>query len=340
MSASVVTVGELLLRLSPPGRRRLVQAERFDAHYGGAEANVAVALARLGLESRYVTKVPETPLGEAGINFLRRYGVDTGRVVRGGERLGLYFLERGASQRPSRVIYDRAGAAITTLDPKAVDWDAALGGSAWLHWSGITPALGERPRACVEAACRAARAAGATVSCDLNYRSKLWAPPAARRAMRPLMAGVDVCIAGFGSADACLDVQVEERAGESRLERAERLARRLREAFGFEAVATTLRGATRAAAQTYRGALLDAPGAFHASTRYEMEVVDRVGGGDAFAAGLIAGLLQRDDPAAALAFATAAGCLKHTVPGDAGLATREEVEALADGPGRVGQVDR
>jgi 2-dehydro-3-deoxygluconokinase len=340
MPATVVCFGEPLLRLSPPGYEQLSRARRFDAHYGGAEANVAVGLARFGLDSRYLSKVPDNAPGTAVLQFLREQGVDTSPVHRGGERLGIYFLENGAPPRPSAVTYDRSGAAIRSLRPDHVDWTGVLDGCAWLHWTGITPALGEVPRDCVATASRRAREAGATVSCDLNYRSKLWGPAEARATMVPLMEHVDVCVAGLGAADACLDVQVDERPDESRIGRAGRLLRRLQERFGFATAATTLRRAPTATTRTYQGLLRTADGALHESDRHALTVVDRVGAGDAFAAGLIAGLLRHDDAAPALAFATAAGTLAHTVPGDAPTLARDEVEALASDPGRPGGVDR
>ena len=340
MSATVACFGEPLLRLSPPDRERIPQARQFDVHYGGAEANVAVGLARFGLEARYVSKVPATALGTAALQFLRSQGVDTSRVERGGDRLGLYFLETGAAPRPSTVTYDRTHTAIRTLHPDHVDWAGVLQEADWLHWTGITPALGDAPRDCVAVASRMAQDAGATVSCDLNYRSKLWAPEEARAVMVPLMENVDVCMAGIGAADACLDVQIEERQGERDVDRAKRLLHRLRDIFGFDIVTTTLRGAPAVFPRTYDGLLCTADGTVHGPERHTLSVVDRVGAGDAFAAGLIAGLLQHGDEATALAFATAAGTLAHTLPGDAPLLDPDEVSALAGSRDRIRSVDR
>jgi len=340
MSATVACFGEPLLRLSPPDHERIPQARHFDVHYGGAEANVAVGLARFGLDARYVSKVPANALGTAALRFLRGQGVDTSWVERGGDRLGLYFLETGAAPRPSTVTYDRSNSAIHTLHPDPMDWAGVLKNADWLHWTGITPALGDAPRDCVAVASRLAQDAGVTVSCDLNYRSKLWAPGEARAVMVPLMENVDVCMAGLGAADACLNVQIDERSGERDVDRAERLLHRLQETFGFEMVTTTLRGAPTATPRTYEGLLCTADGTIHGPVRHILSVVDRVGAGDAFAAGLIARRLQRGDAATALAFATAAGALAHTLPGDAPLLDPDEVSALAESSDRIRSVDR
>lgn len=329
-----VTFGESLLRLSPPEHQRFVQSDRFDAVYGGAEANVAVTLAQFGFDSHYVTKLPDHDLGQAAINHLRRFGVRTGHVVRGGDRLGLYFLEQGAGHRPSRVIYDRARSAITTLRPSDVDWAAVFDGAAWFHWTGITPALGENARACVEAACRAAQQAGATVSCDLNYRAKLWTPEEACAAMRPLMKHVDVCMASTHAAENCLGIDVASHGLQDgrAVEAASDVAQTLNATFGFEIVSMTLRAPLSASRHRYRAVLLDdrdgqSP---YCSRQYTIDIVDRVGGGDAFAGGLIAGLLNKDDARSALEFATAAACLKHSIPGDCNLVDLAEVEQLAE----------
>jgi 2-dehydro-3-deoxygluconokinase len=339
---TVLTLGELLLRLSPPGHQRFVQADRFDAEYGGSEANVAVALAQYGVESGFATKLPEHALGQAAVNHLRRYGVSTAPLVRGGSRLGKYFLEVGASQRGSTVLYDRAEAAITTLTPDELPLADLFDDAEWFHWSGITPALGEAPRRTVAAACRAAQEAGATVSCDLNFRGKLWSEEEAQRVMTPLMEPVDVCISGRGDPFSVLGVD-DPQEGPPTVEVNEaayaEVARTMKDRFGFEAVALTLRESWSASMNGFSALLLDEAECQtgYRSHRYEMDLVDRVGGGDAFAAGLIYGLLEKDDSRAALEFATAASCLKHTIPGDANLATRDEVEDLAEaaGGGRV-----
>lgn len=339
-----VTFGEIMLRLSPPHHQRFVQAHRFDATYGGAEANVAITLAQLGLASHYVTKLPPHELGEAALNHLRRFGVRCDHVVRGGDRLGLYFLEPGAGDRPSKVLYDRANAAITTLSPDAVDWDALFADAAWFHWTGITPALGPRVRASLEAACDAARRAGATVSCDLNYRATLWTPEEAQATMCPLMDAVDVCMASTHAAEDCLGISVASHgtAGpEAAVDAASVVAHTLKSTFNFTAVSMALRAPQSARRHRYQAVLLDEADcpAGYASRAYMLDMVDRVGGGDAFAGGLIAGLLQRDDTRTALEFAAAAAALKHTIRGDANLASPAEIERLMR-TGARGPVDR
>jgi len=338
----VVTLGEIMLRLSTPGFTRFVQAQSFDATYGGGEANVAVALANYGFESYFVSKLPAHEIGQAAVNHLRRFGVSDRFIVRGGDRVGIYFLETGASQRPSKVIYDRADAAVTTLTPDELDLGAVFEGARWFHFTGITPALGETARKTVVAAAKAAKGAGATVSCDLNFRKKLWTTEEARATMRPLMEHVDVCIANEEDADKCLGLT----AGETDVHGAELdeagyvdLARRLKREFDFEAVAITLRESFSASHNGWSAILHDDKDCAEPvrSTRYDIQIVDRVGGGDSFASGLIAGLLQKGDTREALEFAVAASCLKQTIPGDFNLVSRAEVDALVagDGSGRV-----
>ena len=333
-----------MLRLSPPGHRRLVQTPSLDVSFGGGEANVAVSLAAFGLDSFFLSKIPRHEVGQACVNALRRYGVSDRFIVRGGDRLGVYFLETGASQRGSKVLYDRAGSAVTTLTPAEVDLEAVFEGAAWFHWTGITPALGETPRRMLEEACRAARRAGASISCDLNFRAKLWTEEEAQAVMRPLMKYVDVCIANEEDAERSLGF----RAGASDVEAADLdeeayfgLARQLREAYGFRAVAITLRESFSASANGWSALLHDdrACRVPQRSSRYEIQLVDRVGGGDAFAAGLIAGLLTREDSREALEFAVAASCLKQTIPGDFNLVSSQEVENLVRGSGS-GRVER
>ena len=343
----VLTLGEIMLRLSTPGYTRFVQANHFDVVYGGGEANVAVALAGFGLESYFLTKLPPHEIGQAALNFVRQFGVHTDFIVRGGDRLGIYFLETGASQRPSKVIYDRAEAAVTTLRPEEVDWAAAFEGARWFHWTGITPALGQNAQACLKAACEAARAAGATISCDLNFRGKLWTEQEAQAVMRPLMDYVDVCIANEEDAQKSLGFEVEQadvasvEAGELDEAAYGRLCRELKAAYDFEAVAITLRESFSASVNGWSAMLHDERACKepYRSRRYEIQIVDRVGGGDSFASGLIAGLLQQADTQAALEFAVAASCLKQTIPGDFNLVSRSEVEKLARGSGS-GRVER
>lgn len=338
----VVTFGELMLRLSTPGFQRFVQSASLDVNFGGGEANVAAALAGYGLDAAFVSKLPAHEIGQAAVNHLRRYGVRTEHVVRGGDRIGIYFLETGASQRASKVIYDRAASAVSTMKPDEVDWDAALDGADWFHWTGITPALGASAQACLRAALEAAKRAGATVSCDLNFRKKLWTTDEAQAVMRPLMEHVDVCIANEEDAEKCLG----ETAGETDVEAGHldeagyaRLARHLRERYDFRAVAITLRVSLSASRNGWSAMIHDGEHAAtpYRSREYDITLVDRVGGGDSFASGLIYGLLTKDDARRALDFAVAASALKQTIPGDFNLISVEEAEKLAggDGSGRV-----
>lgn len=329
----IVTLGELMMRLSPPGHRRLTQANALDMTFGGAEANVAVSLAQFGLDTTFVSKLPSHQVGQAALNYLRQSGVDSRGIVRGGARLGLYFLESGGGHRPSNVIYDRADAAFTTMRPTDIDWDALFEPATWFHWTGITPALGDGPRACLRAACQAAQDARVPVSCDLNFRRKLWSPDQAQSTMRPLMEYVDVCIAGRGDAQTMLGVDPPRSdRGVTAVDEAlyAQLAERVKTAFDFDAVAITLRESFNASRHGWSALLLDddACAPAYRSRRYEIDIVDRVGGGDAFSAGLIYGLLSYPNSREALEFATAAACLKHSIPGDANRVSVEEVEPL------------
>lgn len=331
-----------MLRLSPPGYERFVRTDRFDVVYGGGEANVAASLAGFGTEAAFVTRVPKHEIGEAAVGYLRRAGVDTRFVVRGGDRLGIYFLETGASQRPSKVIYDRAGSAFADLASGDVDWGRVFDGASWFHFTGITPATGPGPRSVLGEALAAARAAGLRVSCDLNYRAKLWTVDEARATMVPLMEYVDVCIANEEDAFKCLGIPCEASDPDSgRLEEEAYLdlARRLRERFGFDVAAVTMRESFSATRNGWSAVLAD--GDAHAggirSRIYDVHVIDRVGAGDAFAGGLIHALLSGRPAREALEFAVAAACLKHTIPGDFNAVSVAEVENLvrSSGSGRV-----
>jgi 2-dehydro-3-deoxygluconokinase len=340
----VVTFGEIMLRLSPPDHRRFVQAQRFDATYGGGEANVAASLANYGADSYFISKLPDHEIGQACLNQLRRYGIGTDFIARGGDRLGVYFLEIGASQRGSKVVYDRSGSAVNTLTPDEVNFDAALADADWFHWTGITPALGQTPRETLRAALDAAKEHGVTVSCDLNYRGKLWSVEEAREVMRPLMKQVDVCIANEEDADRCLGLAAgttDVETGELDIKGYEDLARRLRDEFDFETVAITLRESFSASVNGWSGLIHNGTDATepYRSSRYEIDLVDRVGGGDSFCGGLIYGLMAKESAQEAVEFAAAASCLKQTIPGDFNLASREEVESLAEGSGS-GRVER
>jgi 2-dehydro-3-deoxygluconokinase len=304
-----VTFGELLLRLSPPGEERLLVSPKLETCFGGAEANVAVGLAHLGVACDYVTRIPENPLGGAGLEALRREGVGTTHVLRGGQRLGLYFVESGDDLRAMRVVYDRAGSAFAQLEPAMLDWSAILKGAAWFHSTGITPALGEGPRAALAAAISCARSASIRVSLDLNFRAALWQNRDPMPTVRPLAEQADLVI---GNADA-IKTMLGMEADPQRV--AERLGERGGRASRF--VAITEREHRGPRDQTWSAALYDVQtGHLHRSRRHEVRVVDRVGGGDSFTAALIAQLLAGNEPAEALEFAVAASALKLTIPGD------------------------
>ena len=339
MKQRVITFGEIMLRLNPEGYLRLVQANRLEATYAGGEANVAVSLANYGVESAFVSKLPAHEIGQCAVNALRQYGVDTQYIVRGGDRLGIYFCEKGASQRASKVIYDRAGSAIAQAEPEDFDWGAIFQGATWFHFTGITPALGGHlPAICLEA-CKAAAARGITVSCDLNYRKKLWSREEAGRIMRTLMPYVDVCISNEEDADDVFGIKAENtdiEKGSLNREGYRSVARQLAEQFGLKKVAITLRGSLSASDNEWSGMLYENGTAFFAP-KYKVHIVDRVGGGDSFGGGLIYALLQDWDGQKAINFAVAASCLKHTVEHDFNLMSVAEVEALAAGnaSGRV-----
>jgi 2-dehydro-3-deoxygluconokinase len=317
----VVTFGEIMLRLNTPGHERFGQATRFEAAYGGAEANVAVALAQLGESSSFVTKLPDHELGQRASDELRRHGVDVSGVVRGGDRLGLYFVEHGASQRASRVLYDRAHSAFSDAAPAEFVWPKLLQGAKWLHWSGITSALSAKCARIAADAIAAAKAAGITVSFDMNYRAKLWSPEDAAKTLIPLMRHVDVCICGSGEASAIFGIEAAND---------DELAESLAQEFGFKAVMIPQRKATTADSTQFGGLLLSNDQLLH-SRRHEIAIVDRVGAGDAMTGGLIFALLREMEPQQAIDFAVAAGVLKHTIPGDFALFSLSEVEALATG---------
>jgi len=335
----VITFGEIMLRLAPEGYYRFVQAETFGATYGGGEANVAVSLANFGLDSAYVTKLPSHEIGQAAINSMRRYGVDTSLIVRGGDRVGIYFLEKGASQRPSKVIYDRAGSSIAKATTADFDWAKIFDGADWFHFTGITPALGDNvAEICLEA-CKAAKTLGITVSCDLNYRNKLWSKEKAGQVMGELCKYVDVCIANeedagdvFGIRAKDTDVTTGKVNHNGYIEVANELASR----FGFKKVAITLRTSISANDNKW-AAMLYENGVGYFSKSYDVHIVDRVGGGDSFGAGLIYASLNHYDAQSAIEFAAAASCLKHTIEGDFNQVSVAEVKKLAggDGSGRV-----
>lgn len=335
----VITFGEIMLRLNPEGYYRFTHAERFEASYAGGEANVAVSLANYGVDAAFVSKVPAHEIGQCAVNALRRYGVDTKHMIRGGKRLGTYYVEKGASQRASKVIYDREYSAIALASKEDFNWDEIFDGADWFHWTGITPALGgELPQICLEA-CKAAKERGITISCDLNYRKKLWTPQQAKEVMSELIKYVDVCIANEEDAKDVFGIEAEGTdidAGKLNHEGYISVAKQICQQFGCKKVAITLRGSISANDNDW-AAMLYSDGQAYFSPTYRVHIVDRVGGGDSFGGGLIYALLMEKEPQDAINFAVAASCLKHTIEHDFNLVSVSEVEALAGGnaSGRV-----
>ncbi len=335
----IVTFGELMMRLSPPAGERLRTAGEFAVHFGGAAANVGVSLARFGHQAAFVTLLPGNDSGENALRALREQGVDTSHIARKGSRLGIYFLEHGSGPRPSKVIYDRAGSAFSEVVPADFDWGKILEGVAWFHWTGISPALGENVTATLQAGLEAARAMGVKVSVDLNYRSRLWSTDEAGRVMTGLMPQVDLLIANEEDPAKVFGIEIEGtdvESGDLDVTGYEKAAHELRERFGFEQVAITLRESISASENYWSACLLDGDG-FHLSRTYHIPIIDRVGAGDAFAAGLIHGILTGMEGPAALGFGVAASCLKHSIYGDFNLVDVAEVQRLAGGStsGRV-----
>ena len=337
----VITFGEIMLRLAPNGYYRFFQNDQMQATFGGGEANVAVSLANYGLDSAYVTKLPAHAIGQAAVDSLRYFGVDTSRIVRGGDRVGIYYLEKGASQRGSVCIYDRAHSAIQEAQPDDFDWDQILDGADWFHFTGITPALGPNVVEICKDACQAAKAHGVKISCDLNYRGKLWTREQAREAMTELCQYVDVCISNEEDAKDVFGIEAEATdiyAGEINHEGYKSVAKQLADKFGFEKVAITLRESHSASDNGWSAMLYDAASNEYCfSKRYELRIIDRVGGGDSFGGGLIYALLNGKSTQDAVEFAVAASALKHTIEGDYNMVTVAEVEKLAggDGSGRI-----
>ncbi|MBE6907880.1 MAG: sugar kinase [Ruminococcaceae bacterium] len=337
--AKVITFGEIMLRLAPEGYYRFVQAQSLGATYGGGEANVAVSLANFGIDAAFVTKLPKHDIGQAAVNKLREFGVDTSLITRGGDRVGIYFLEKGASQRPSKVIYDRAGSAIAKATAADFDWNKIFEGVEWFHFTGITPALGDNvAEICLEA-CKAAKAKGITVSCDLNYRKNLWSREKAGQVMEGLMKYVDVCIANEEDASDVFGIKASDTdvtTGKVNHEGYKDVAKQLADRFGFKKVAITLRGSISANDNNW-AAMLYTDGQYYFSKNYLIHIVDRVGGGDSFGAGLIYSCISGFAPQETIEFAVAASCLKHTIEGDLNMVSVDEVKKLAggDGSGRV-----
>lgn len=337
--AKIVTMGEIMLRLAPQGYKRFIQADNFDVVYGGGEANVAVSLANYGHDAYFVSKLPTHEIGQSAVNSLRRFGVKTDYIARGGNRVGIYFLETGASMRPSKVIYDRANSAMAEADIEDFDFDEIFKDADWFHWSGITPAISKKCALLTEAALKAAKRHGVTVSVDLNYRKKLWTPAEAQVVMANLMQYVDVMIGNEEDAELCLgfkpgDTNVTQ--GELELDGYKGIFTEMKEKFKFKYLVTTLRESFSASDNGWSALIYDG-NEFYQSKRYEVHIVDRVGGGDSFAGGLIHGLLTKETLVEALEFAVAASALKHTIKGDMNQVSIDEVEALAggDASGRV-----
>lgn len=339
--AKIVTFGELMLRLQPYHYERFVQCDCVAFTFGGGEANVAVSLANYGMDAAFVTKLPAHAIGQAAVNSLRRYGVDTTHIVRGGERVGIYFNEKGASQRGSVCIYDRANSAISQAVSSDFDWGKILVGVKWFHFTGITPALGPNVAEICRDACKAARERGITVSCDLNYRGKLWSRERAREVMTDLCQYVDVCIANEEDAKDVFGIEAENTnvyTGALDREGYQSVARQLAGRFGFGKVAITLRKSRSASDNGWSAMLYDAGGgACCFSREYDLHIVDRVGGGDSFGGGLIYALMAGKGTQEAVEFAAAASALKHSIEGDYNMVSAAEVEKLAggDGSGRI-----
>ena len=334
-------MGEIMLRLSSPGYSRFVQSDSFDVNYGGGEANVAVSLQNYGDEAYFVSKVPEHEIGQAAINSLRRFGVHTEYMMRGGSRLGIYYLETGCSLRPSKVIYDRAHSSISEAQPSDFDFDTIFQGARGFHWSGITPALSDSAAECIRQACIAAKKLGVIVSCDLNYRKKLWTPEKAQSIMRPLMQYVDVCIGNEEDAAMCLGFYPESDVehGKTDADGYKDIFIRMMKEFNFKYVVSTLRESYTASNNGWKAMIYNGK-TFYVSHRYEIHpIVDRVGGGDSFSAGIIHGLASGMPQEKALEFAVAASALKHTIPGDVNVVSLAEVESLMNGNGN-GRVER
>lgn len=334
----VVTLGELMLRLQPDNYLRFVQCDHLEATFGGGEANVCVSLANYDVDAAFVSKMPKHEIGQAALNSLRRYGVDTSNIIRGGDRLGIYFLEKGASQRASKVIYDRANSAFALSNPDEYDWDKILEGVNWFHFSGITPALGDNVAEITRQALIACKKHGVTVSCDLNYRNKLWSKEKAREVMSEFMQYVDVLIGNEDDANDVFGIKAEGTdtvSGKVNKDGYISVAKQLKDKFGFKLVCTTMRTSISASDNKWCGMIYD--GNAYISKEYNLRIVDRVGGGDSFAGGLIYALLNKYQPQQAIEFAIAASALKHSIEGDYNLVSVDEVAKLAggDGSGRV-----
>ena len=335
----VVTFGELMLRLAPENYLRFVQSEKYEATFGGAEANVAVSLANYGVDVAFVSKLPDHEIGQSAVNSLRKFGVDTSKIVRGGERVGIYYCEKGASQRPSKVIYDRAYSSIAMAKSEDFDWDKIFDGVEWFHFTGITPALSDSMAEITLQALKTAKSKNITVSCDLNFRKKLWSKEKAGKVMGELCSYVDYCIANEEDAKDVFGIEADNTdiyGGKLDRDGYISVAKKLTDRFNFKGVAITLRESKSANDNDWSGMLYtDGKAVF--SKKYSIHIVDRVGGGDSFGGGLIYSLLNGYDAQSAIEFAIAASCLKHSIEGDYNLVSKKEVETLAggDASGRV-----
>ena len=337
--SKVITFGEIMLRLAPEGYKRFVQADKFDVVYGGAESNVAVSLANFDVPVSFVTKLPAHEMGDAALNELRKFGVDTKSVARGGKRLGIYYAEKGASQRGSLVIYDRAGSSFQTASPTDFDWEAIFDDVSWFHFTGITPALGDNVAAICLEACKKAKAKNITVSCDLNFRKKLWTSEKAGKVMAELMEYIDVCIANEEDAEKVFGISAKNTdvtGGKLDKKGYEDVAKQLADRFHLRQVAITLRTSLSASDNKWAALLYDGKNYYY-SKEYLIRIVDRVGGGDSFGAGLIYGNVKGFDPQKTVDFAVAASCLKQTIEGDFNHISVGEAEKLmgGDASGRV-----
>lgn len=339
--SKVVTFGEIMLRLEPEGYLRFLQTQKYGASFGGAEANVAVSLANFGVETSFVTKLPENDIGTACVNQLRSYGIDVSNILRGGPRMGIYFLEKGAAQRPSKVIYDRADSSISLACKNEFDWEKIFKDATWFHITGITPALSDScAEICLEA-CKTAKKMGITISCDLNFRKKLWTKEKANEVLSKICEYVDICISNeedsaeiFNIKSKNTDINSGKLNGEGYIEVSQKLVNQ----FGFKKVAFTLRTSKSASENLWSGMLYE-EGKAYFGREYDIQIVDRVGSGDSFAAGLIYSLLKGADAQWAIDFAVAAGCLKHSIEGDFNCVSVPEVESLAKG-NQSGRVQR
>lgn len=337
----VVTFGEIMLRLEPEGYNRFIQAEKFLATYGGAEANVAVSLSNFGINTSFVTKLPQNKIGEAAVNSLRRFGVDVESVLYGGNRVGIYFLEKGASQRPSLVIYDREYSSMQKAQPNEFDWELIFEDAEWFHFTGITPALGDNlAEICLEA-CKIAKKKEIKISCDLNYRQKLWSREKAKEIMSVLAPYIDLCIANEEDAFDVFGIEAQSSdvlSGTLKYDGYKTVAKQLMEKWNFNQVAITLRTSLSAFDNRWAALLYDGE-QYYISKTYDIHIVDRVGGGDSFGAGLIYASLMNFDAQKSIEFAVASSCLKHTIEGDYNMVTTDEVLNLMNGD-RTGRVKR